>query len=159
MSTKDLQIHENGNGGELLIYKKDLATSESLFTLIYISLFGGNYDSSTSGNEPENLERFDFWGNDLVFKNQKDKQFNSVTEKALNETVLNSSGRLKIESAVKRDLNSLKNIIDLSVSVSILSSTEVSVKIKASRKGSKSESVFQFTWNNAIKQVINQEQI
>lgn len=157
MSTKDLHIFESGSGGEISIKNDDLVMSESLFTLIYISLFGGNYEAETTGNEVSGQERFDYWANDLIFKNFKGKQYNSLTERTLNEVALNSSGRLKIESAVNQDLSSIKEIANLTIFVSIVSESEVLIKVSLESLQNQSERAFEFLWNNAAKQLIKQE--
>ena len=42
MITKDLNIFESGDGGELSIINEDLLFGESLYQQIYLALFGGN---------------------------------------------------------------------------------------------------------------------
>ena len=101
-STKDIGLFESGSGGDFTLLNGDLVLSESLFNTVYIALFGGNVESSTVGNEIVGEERNDYWANELVYRNNPEKQYNSQTERTLNTTVINSSGRLVIEQAVKK---------------------------------------------------------
>ena len=142
---KDLTIYETGTGGDLKIVANDLALTTSVFTQVYLAFFGGNIEANTQGNEPEGVERFDYWGNDLLFKNQPNKQFNSNLERALYNTVYNSSGRIKIEAAAKQDL---KFIPTAQVSVSLL--TETRLVIAVSFNGTSQT----YTWDNISKEVI-----
>lgn len=153
-STRDLHIFESGNGGELALLSGDLVLSESLYQVIYISLFGGNVKASTLGNEIESQERFDYWANELIFNNKPNKQFNSLTERTLNEVVLNSSGRLKIKSAVEQDLSFLRNIVDLTVNIVILDTNKVEIGLILESIPNQSNRQFQFVWDNARNEII-----
>lgn len=153
-STKDLHLFESGDGGELLLMNGDLVLSETLFQTIYIALFGGNVEASTAGNEIVGQERFDYWGNSLVFKDNVDKQFNSETEKILSSVTINSFGRLKIKSAVEQDLNFLKKIINIDVNIVILGVDKLKIEILLNNSGNQSNKVFQFIWDNAKQELI-----
>lgn len=158
-STKDLHIYESGNGGEMLMLNGDLVMAETLYQTIYISLFGGNVEQSTSGNENENdeivgAERFDYWANSLLWKDLKPKQFNSETEKTLRNVTINSNGRLKIKSAVDNDLVFLKKIIKFESNVLILGVDKIKIEIIISEVKNQSNRVFQFIWDNAKQELI-----
>lgn len=153
-STRDLHLYESGNGGELHLLNGDLVLSETLFQTIYLALFGGNVEASTTGEEITGQERLDFWANELLFKTQKNKQLNSLTEKTLNSVTINTSGRLKIQSAVEQDLFFLKNIINFDIDVLILGTDKIKILISISSISNQSEKVFQFIWNNAKGQLI-----
>jgi len=153
-STKDIHLFESGSGGDFLLMNGDLALSETLFQTVYLALFGGNVEASTVGNEIDSQERVDFWGNDLFFRDEKSKQFNSETERTLNSVTINSSGRLKIKSAVEQDLFFLKNIADLEIEVLILGINKVNIQIKITQIGEQSSRLFQFIWDNAKSEII-----
>lgn len=153
-STKDLHLSESGDGGELLLMNGDLVLSETLFQTIYIALFGGNVESSTAGNEIVGQERSDYWGNSLIFKDKKDKQFNSETERTLSSVTINSFGRLKIKSAVEQDLSFLKKIINIDVNIVILGVDKLKIEILINNTGNQSNKVFQFIWDNAKQELI-----
>jgi phage gp46-like protein len=152
--TKDLTLYETGSGGDLLMKSKDLALSESLFQSIYVALFGGNIEAETTGDEKVGEERFDFWANSLLFSERTSKQFNSKTEKTLREVVINSSGRAIIARAVNSDLIFLKNISNFEVNVVILSIHKVSIEINMQSLTNQQNQSFQFIWDNAKGEVI-----
>lgn len=152
--SKDLHIYESGSGGELALLNNDLVLSETLYQNIYISLFGGNIEASTQGNELENQERLDWWGNSLFFKDIPSKQFNSETERVLNNVTLNSSGRLSIKSAVENDLSFLSEIVNFSVNIYVTSINRVIIEIIQSSISNQSQQLFQFIWDNAKKEII-----
>jgi len=153
-STKDLHIFESGSGGELALLSDDLVLAESLYQVIYIALFGGNVEASTLGNEIVSEERFDYWANSLIFKDKINKQFNSETERTLSKVVINSSGRLKIKAAVELDLFFLKNIVDLSVNIVILSTNRIEINLVLQSISNQSDKQLQFIWDNAKKEII-----
>ena len=153
-STKDLHLFESGDGGELLLMNGDLVLSETLFQTIYIALFGGNVEASTAGNEIVGQERFDYWGNALIFKDKVDKQFNSETEKTLSSVTINSLGRLKIKSAVEQDLRFLKKIINIDVNIVILGVDKLKIEILLNNTGNQTNKIFQFIWDNSKQELV-----
>lgn len=153
-STRDLHIFESGDGGELALLSGDLVLAESLYQSIYISLFGGNIEASTLGNEIDSEERFDFWGNSLIYNDKLSKQFNSSTERTLSEVTINTSGRLKIQSAVEEDLFFLQKIVDLRVNIVILSTDRIEINLILESIPNQSNKQFQFIWDNAKKEII-----
>lgn len=158
-NTLDIHLFETGSGGDIFVLKDDIALSETLYQTIYLCLFGGNVEASTIGNEIPSQERFDYWGNSLFFKEQKNKQFNSLTEKTLNKTVLNSAGRLLIKSSVEQDLIDLKKIVNFDVSVSIIDFNSVRIAIFVTSLNNKVEKNIQFIWDNAKNEVIFEKTI
>ena len=153
-STRDLHIYESGSGGEFSLLKGDLVLAESLFQTIYLALFGGNTEASTLGNEVQSQERFDYWANALIFKNKPSKQFNSETERTLSNIVINTSGRLKLKSAVEQDLFFLKKIVNLEVNIVILSTNKIEISVILQSIPNQTNKQFQFIWDNAKKEVI-----
>lgn len=152
--TKDIELYENGNGGELNISNNDIQLNETLYQTIYIALFGGNTEASTVGNENDSDQRFDFWANSLFFADKTNKQYNSDTQKTLSEVTTNSSGRLKIKQAVENDLSFLSSIVTFEVEVSIISINKIEIIISLSNG-----SELQFIWDNASDEVITNNTI
>ena len=157
--TRDIGLYESGSGGDFSLLNNDLVLSESLFNTIYIALFGGNIESSTIGNELPTEERNDYWANELVFKNNVKKQFNSDTERALNNNVINSSGRIIIEQCVKSDLVFLSEIVAIDVNVSIARINTIEISLQLKSKLNQSVKNFQFVWNNAKREVVINKRI
>lgn len=154
MITKDIGIFESGDGGELSIVSGDLLLSESILQQVYLALFGGNIESNTIGNEIDSQERFDYWANGLLWPQNPDKQFNSNTERALNELVLNSSGRIKVINAVESDLDYLKLIVNFEVSVSIVSKNSVRISVVLLSKNNLENKQLVLVYDNAKNELI-----
>lgn len=153
-TTSDISIFSSDNGGDMCILNNDLSLTESLYQLIYLSLFGGNIEASTTGNEPKTDERFDFWANSLLFSKQKEKQFNSETQRTLNKVVLNSSGRLKIKQSVENDLVFLKDIVNFEVNIFLESSSRIIIEVKVISLTNSENKIYQLIWDNSKKEVI-----
>jgi len=150
----DVVIYEQGSGGDLQLLGNDIASTSGLFNMVYMAWFGGNTEASTTGNELDSELRDDWWGNALLFNNEKEIQFNSLLEKALNETALDSSGRITIEEAAKKDLTFMKDIADVSVSVSILSDDKVSITAQLKEPENLQVQEFQLIWDGLKNEVI-----
>lgn len=155
----DIVIYETGSGGDLQLLGNDIASTSGLFNMVYMAWFGGNPEASTTGNELESELRDDWFGNALLFENEKQVQFNSLLEKTLNETALDSSGRITIEEAAKKDLEFMKDIADVSVSVSILSDDRVSITARLKEPENIEVKEFQLIWDNLKNEVIIEKTI
>lgn len=128
----DLSIGENGNGGDLQLKGNDLELVFGIENEAYLAMFGGNPEQDTPTVIVEE-QSLDYWANDLMYKGNPATQFNSKTERTLNTTVLNSSGRVLIEDAVKADLSYLSEAgATITVKVTIISDDRLSIYIKIS---------------------------
>lgn len=154
MNTTDIHLFETGSGGDFAIVNNDLLMGESLYQQIYLALFGGNIEASTKPSYLASEERFDYWGNSLIWKDAKTKQFNSETERTLRNVALNSSGRLSILQAVNNDLDYLKGVVDFTVEVGIESVSRISITVSFSEKTNQQDKVLQMVWNNSKNEVI-----
>ncbi len=124
----DLKIVETGNGGDFVNKGDDLAITESVSTMIYLALFGGNVEESTI-TKTIYAESFDWWANRLLMSSEPSQMFNSLTEKTLNKTALNTEGRTIIENAVIEDLKFLAKIFAIFVKVKLPSLNHVTIEI------------------------------
>jgi len=156
---QDIVIYETGSGGDLQLLGNDIASTSGLFNMVYMAWFGGNPEASTTGNEIVSELRDDWFGNALFFNNEDQIQFNSNLEKALNETALDSAGRITIEDAAKKDLEFLKEIAEVSVSVSILSDNKVSITARLKEPENIEVKEFQLIWDNLKNEVIIEKTI
>ena len=159
MLTKDILLYETGSGGDFSILSNDLVLGDVLYQQFYLALFGGNIKASTKAKYLENEERFDYWGNSLVWSTQKNKQFNSETERTLHNVVLNSSGRLKILQAVKNDLAYLTSVINFEIEVSLFTQNKMSITITFTGKTNQQDKSLQFVFDSSKNEVIIQEVI
>lgn len=156
-STKDILLYLIGDGGEITVDGDDIGLIEVLYNQVLLALFGGNVEASTLGNELPGQIREDWWGNSLLFPNDPGSQFNSLTEKALNEEVLNSIGRTNIGRAVDTDLVYLKTIANISTNVVILSTNKVQIAVTLSQPGNLQDKTFVFIWDNAKNELISNQ--
>lgn len=159
MQTKDILLRETGSGGDFAILSNDLVLSDTLYQQFYLAMFGGNLRANTKSKYLDNEERFDYWGNSLIWSTQKNKQFNSETERALQESVINSSGRLKVLQAVKNDLAYLSNVINFEVQVNLLAQNKLSITITFTEKSNQQDKSLQFVFDNSKSEVLIQEVI
>lgn len=154
MVTKDINLHESGNGGEMAIVSNDLLMGESLFQQVYLALFGGNIEAVTRGDELITEERFDYWANPLFFSEIPSKQFNSITEKTINSVALNSQGRLSIINAVNEDLSYLTELLNYSIDVQIFEVNKIRIIINFTPKNNQQSRVLQLVYDNAKNELI-----
>ena len=159
MNTTDILLYETGAGGDFAIIDDDLAMGESLYQQIFLAMFGGNIEASTKTNYLATEERFDYWGNSLVWKDEKTKQFNSETERTIQNNALNSSGRLSILRAVNIDLEYLKSILDFTTDVQITGRDNLRIVVNFSQKTNQQDRVLQIVYDNAKKEVIIEKTI
>lgn len=157
--TKDILLAEQGNGGEMAVLGNDLVLTEELLQMAYLALFGGNIEASTTGQELESELRYDWWANGLLYAQAPQKQFNSETERVLQNTVLNSSGRLEIKSAIENDLAFLGNVANVGVEVNIETHDRVEMYIKLTSLANQEEKVLQLLFDNAKNEVIIRKEI
>lgn len=156
MNTKDILLFESGNGGQISIVKDDLVLNEVLYNQFYLALFGGNYEASTTGKELPAQGRKDYWANSLFFADDTFLQYNSLTERVLDNVALNSAGRIEIERAVNEDLSYLKRVFNYTVSVNIETLNKIVIKVNFSEKTSQEEKALQLVFDNAKKELIIQ---
>lgn len=154
MDTKDILLFESGSGGDFAIINDDLAMGESLYQQIYLALFGGNLEASTKQSYLESEERFDYWANEYIWKEEQTKQFNSQTERVIQNTALNSSGRSRIMQAVNEDLNYLKPLMNFEVNVEILSTDKLRIVINFTEKTNQQDRVLSLVYDNAKTELI-----
>ena len=157
MSTKDINLFEGGSGGEMRILNSDLLLTETIYQTIYLALYGGNVEQSTTSEETDLEENFDYWGNQLFYSNNPDKWFNSQTERVLSSVPLNGEGRKLIEDAVNADLQFLNNVVNFEVEVSISSNNRAEIAIFISEFQNQSDRQLKMVWENSRNELIIQE--
>lgn len=124
----DLKIIETGNGGDFVNLGNDLEVIDTIYTMVYLSLFGGNVEESTIEGFV-NPQSFDYWANKLMFGDDPSQQFNSETERTLNKTPLNTAAIDKITDAVITDLKYLKKLFKITVKVFLPYINQVKIEI------------------------------
>lgn len=156
---KDIALYETGSGGDFFIKNNDLSLTNTLLNNIYISLFGGNVEDSTTGFEIEGQLRSDWWANSLIFSEEKQKQFNSETERVLNNIVLNSSGRIEVKRAVENDLKHLKSFAKILVDTTVLSLNKIAIFVKITSLDNEEEKTIKIIWDSLKNEAIIEKTI
>lgn len=159
MSTADISLFESGNGGDFAIVNNDLLLGETLYQQIYIALFGGNVEESTKQFYLETEERFDYWGNSLIWRDVKSKQFNSHTERTIKSIAMNSSGRVTLIQAINNDLAYLLPVTNIDVDVQLLSLSKIKILINLSGKTNQQDKLLQLVYDNAKGEIIIETEI
>lgn len=159
MNTTDILLYETGSGGDFAIVNNDLLMGESLYQQIMLAMFGGNIQASTKQSYLETEERFDYWGNALIWKDSKTKQFNSETERTIRTIALNSYGRLMLIQAIEQDLNYLKSVADIAIEVEILGVSKIRITVTFSEKTNQQDKLLQLVYDNAKGEVIIEKTI
>lgn len=138
-------IYDNGNGGKIY-FNKDIFTSNSIYTIVYLKLFGGNIEQNTELKKEVDID-YSWWGN---FKTQnKSTWINSNTERQLNGMTINQKNLVLLEDAIKEDLISLGKI---DVEISVVSINRLSIKITIDQKNETKE--LELLWDDTKKEVI-----
>lgn len=141
----DLQVIETGNGGDLIKNGNDLALVYSFENMPYLAMFGGNKEAVTRPRLPTE-QAFDWFGNSLFFINDQSIQFNSLTEKALDEIPLTSSGRILIENEIKKDLQFMQAFAEITVKTSIPATDTLLINIKIQEPDNLQAREFIYIW-------------
>jgi hypothetical protein len=146
---RDIMIYESGNGGEINIENGIIEETSAIFNQIYLAHFGGNLEASTTGEEQEGKERFDWWGNGFL---DAENQMNSNLERSLNENTITSYGRNFIERAAKEDIEYLSNMAEIETTVSIVSFDKLKIFHKINQ--TQVNYIWDATKNEVIEEII-----
>ncbi len=151
----DLKLVNISEGFDLQGSKSGLITVDSFQSMIPIALFGGNREGSTKQIVRDNEEQKDWWGNKLLLPQQPQQQFNSETERTLNNVALNSQGRSKIQAAVENDLSFMSDFANVEVTVSLVGADRVRIDIQVVRPDNLNEFQFVYVWDSIKKELEN----
>lgn len=149
----DIELIEQGDGGELIKTSNDLSVIYGFENEVYIALFGGNVlEDTTQKRNPLDLD-LSFWGNNLLHPNDKSVQYNSKTERSLNIIPLTSAGRALIEQAVKDDLSYLSAIGTITVNVSITGVDRIEIDVQMQQPANSAQN-FSYVWDATKQELI-----
>lgn len=150
----DIMIYESGSGGDLSIKNEDLQVIHGLTNQVYLALFGGNIEASTTEEQTMVAIREDYWGNNYL---EEEHQFNSELEKTLMSVVLNTNGLSIIKSSVEKDLEYLKKYCSFDVKVSLSNINIVKILVilhETDQRETKIKLVWDGTRNELIENMI-----
>lgn len=153
----DCELIEQGNGGDLIKKSKDLSVIDGFENMPYLAMFGGNVKQSTPSKRIKTEQAFDFWGNSLLMSNDPSIQFNSLTERKLNEVPLTSSGRELIEQAIKKDLQFMNPFSIVKVFTSIVSTDRLLIGIQLTKPDNLQQKEFVYIWDATISELMNKD--
>lgn len=153
MAIVDLTILESGDGGDLYLNNEDLSTVSGLTNQVYLALFGGNVEQSTSIDLSELEQRFDWWGNEYL--EDDEFRFNSEFERKLNQVALNSGGVSILEDAAKSDLVYLQEYADIQIEGSIPDINKFKLLVSLQEPGTDSVKI-SFIWDGTKNEVIHE---
>jgi saccharopine dehydrogenase-like NADP-dependent oxidoreductase len=92
----------------------------------------------------------------LLFPDNPERQLNSLTERTLNEVALTSSGRVRIEQAVLKDLDFMKAFAEVSASVSIPETDKVVIQVTVQEPDNIEEQAFTFIWDATKNELVEE---
>lgn len=93
----DVILKQTPEGGEIIVESGLVAMDGGIVTMVYLCLFGGNEHDDGRENNPKQ-----YWGNrDEV---DTSRQYRSETQHLLRNIATTSGNLLRIEEAMKRDL-------------------------------------------------------
>jgi hypothetical protein len=148
----DLILQETGNGGDVILNNNyDINMSDSFYTAIYLSLFGGNTEASTSSDNIQPEQRFDFWGNNFF---DIDSQFNSFTERAINNNALDTKGIKTIETAVRKDVSWLSAIGTVKATCNLITLDQLQILITLQQGNTTNPTTYEYIWDATKQEVI-----
>lgn len=153
----DLELIENGDGGDLIKNPKDLSVIEGFENMVYLAFFGGNVEQSTPVLRLESEQAGDWWGNTLLFPDDAKIQFNSEVERILNKVALNSFGRTKIIEAMKKDTAFMRDFANITYGVTIIGPDKVILGVKLVQPDNLQEKAFIFIWDSTNKELMDRE--
>lgn len=142
----DLRVIETRNGGDLNLQGNDLEVVEGFENMVYLAMFGGNVEASRLTERLEGTEDFSWWGNSLM-PDDPIIQFNSLTERTLKTTALNSAARLTIQRAVEADLEFMQAFAEVEVVVSLPKIDTVQITVYLLKPNGLQNQQFIFIWN------------
>lgn len=143
----DPEIVETGSGGDMLPKGNDLSVIFGFENMPYLALFGGNVAQSTPVTRVPAQQAADWWGNALFMPADPGMQFNSETERMLHSVPLTSAGRLRIEGAIKKDLEFMSAWATIMVSTQIIATDRLRIAIGIKRPDNLQQREFIYIWD------------
>ena len=149
----DLRIYDDRNGGDAILRGNDLVIVDGFQNMPYIGMFGGNFEQDTENDRNPDEQAYDWWGNRLLMENNKSIQLNSLLERALDNVVLNSSGRIELEALIKKDLQFMTDFCDITVTVSIVTVDRILIFLKINQPDNLQANEFTYLWDGAANEL------
>lgn len=149
---KNDTIYEDGNGGQLALRNNEILQTDSLATLSYLLMFGGNVESETQKENAPGELKFDWWGNNPSFESST--WINSRTEKTLRGIEISNSSRFTIQDAVKVDVKRLEQYGKVTVEVLFPTLNRVKINITIIEPSIKKQERLSIVWDASRNEII-----
>ena len=125
----DVFLAQTVDDGEIDVINGLVTMSGGLDTAAYLSLFGGNEADDGRASNPAN-----WWGN--IDETRPARQYRSETQNLLTGLPATTGNMLRIEDAVRRDLDwflseNIASLIEVDVTIPELNKVNISVRIEA----------------------------
>lgn len=143
----DLALIESGDGGDLVKIPKGLYLIQGFENMPYVGMFGGCVEQSTPIVRDPFQQAFDWWGNNLLHPNDPSIQFNSETERALNNYPLTSAGLVAIEDAMKTDLKFMESFATIDIELSVTRQDRLEAFITITKLTNLTSTQLVFIWD------------
>lgn len=152
----DVKLIRRYGGFDFVGGKAGIITVESFETMVPIALFGGNIEQSTPQRRIQGQQNLDWWGNATLLQTAPKEQFNSLTQRTLQDVALNSAGRERIQRAVEADLQFMADFANVTVVVSLISVDSVKITIEITEPDTLNQSELVYIWD-AFKKELNED--
>jgi len=149
----DLLLQLTTDGVDAVYENNDLKTTDGFENMILLGMFGGNPQQSTPTQRLESAEAFDWWGNPLLFNDEPDLQFNSSTQRTLQNVSLTTANRLVIQQAVEQDLAFMSAFADINVEVTYPAIDRVRLAVGVTQPGNLQQRQYIYIWD-ATRQIL-----
>jgi len=139
----DVLVEQTPNGGEIEIIGGLLTMTGGFKTAFYYALFGGNKDDDGTENA-----KFNWWGN--LTETDPDLHYRSKTQNIINTLIPISGNLVRLETAVKKDLDvfiQIGAVETIEASTSLVGVRRVEIKINVVADGDNIEIKFIENWN------------
>ena len=151
-----IEMYETLSGGDYCVGDSGILLDNSLNTVVYLALYGGNYLAVTEiDRKPPGAYYQDYWGNCSVL-NDSTEQFNSEFERTVAENPINSGNLIKYESAAETDTEFLvENGYAESVEAvaSIITTGKLRIDITINQLSSSEPESISFVWDETLQKL------
>lgn len=126
---KNISLFETNQCGDYEFIGNDIQVTGSIWTMVYVALFGGNRYGHSQDTVIDGELNYDYWANKLFYPNNPDQQVNSRLEKLLSSIALVSGNLTRIERVALEDLQYLSYIGKITVDASIIDNDSLKLNI------------------------------
>ena len=145
----DVLVEQTPDGGEMEIIGGLVTMTGGFQTAFYYALWGGNKDDDGTENS-----KFNWWGN--LTETDPDLHYRSKTQNILNTLIPISGNLVRLETAIKKDLDvfiRIGAVETVEVFASLVDVRRVEIKINVVANGDNIEIKFIENWNAMAREL------